>query len=294
MSFHINPSTGDVGVCRAKKACPFGDLESDHYSSREEAFLAYERSQTTFHSPVRDLSSSKYDHLFPHMTSSRETVPTIEAELRDNADRAVHCAKCGARVGNAIVALYLQEPGNFARCLSCSTMVASAFAALKSDVFVAPNPSSQTYRAVEKSEVSKMLWYHTSTFENWDEAILSSDGPERVHLGSERAAADRAAQLLGQPRLYVLEVSPESTIDDDLHQESENDFKVEAGKEEDAVRYLNMYEDSGSVSLAIKPAAVKVLGYRNLTRREVDLMSTYNLDQDSGDWIAENHPEYLD
>jgi len=293
LSFHINPSTGDVGVCKAKKACPFGDLKSDHYSSREEAALAYEHSQSTFRSPVRELSSSEYDHLFPHMKISREAKPTIEAELKDNGDRAVHCIKCGARVGNAVVALFLQEPGNFARCLSCSTMVASASVASRVGITVAPNPSSQTYQAVEKAKVSKMLWYHTSLVENWDKAIQSSDGPDRIHLGSERAAADRAAQLLGEPRIYVLEVSPNSTIDDELHQESENDFNVEAGKEEDVVRYLNMYEDSGSVSLAIKPASVKVIGYRKLTRHEITQMSTYNLDQEPVDWIEENHPEYL-
>lgn len=293
MSFHINPSTGDVGVCRAKKSCPFGDLESDHYSSRKEAVEAFELSQSTFSFPVKELAGSEYDYLFPTMTARVGNEPTLEAELESNPNRAVHCLKCGERIGNAVVALYLQEPGTFVKCQSCLTVVAAASVASQVGIVVAPNPDSQTFLAVDKANVSKILWYHTSSVANWDKAIQSSDGPDRVHLGSERAAADRAAQLLDRPYLYVLEVSSESSIDDELHQESENDFQVEAGKADDVVRYLNMYEDSGSVSLAVNPKAIKVLGYRKLTAREIEPMGTYSLDQDPENWLQEHSPEYL-
>jgi hypothetical protein len=40
--YHINPRTGNPGICRAEKSCPFGDMESDHYSSKEAAREAYE------------------------------------------------------------------------------------------------------------------------------------------------------------------------------------------------------------------------------------------------------------
>lgn len=40
--YHINPRTGEPGTCRARHACPFGDLESDHYDSPEAAREAYE------------------------------------------------------------------------------------------------------------------------------------------------------------------------------------------------------------------------------------------------------------
>jgi hypothetical protein len=39
--YHIN-AQGNPGVCHAKKACPFGDMDSDHYSSKEDARSAYE------------------------------------------------------------------------------------------------------------------------------------------------------------------------------------------------------------------------------------------------------------
>jgi len=45
--FHINPKTGNPGICRAKKTCPFGDLETDHYSSKEEAQNKYSEKAKT-------------------------------------------------------------------------------------------------------------------------------------------------------------------------------------------------------------------------------------------------------
>lgn len=41
--YHINRRTGTPGVCKAQIKCPFGDLISEHYDSREEAQLAYEK-----------------------------------------------------------------------------------------------------------------------------------------------------------------------------------------------------------------------------------------------------------
>ena len=43
--YHINPKTGNPGVCRAVNSCPFGDLNSDHYPSAEAARSAYETYQ---------------------------------------------------------------------------------------------------------------------------------------------------------------------------------------------------------------------------------------------------------
>lgn len=41
MSFHVNFS-GEVGPCSAKTACPFGDLETDHFTTEEQAQKAYD------------------------------------------------------------------------------------------------------------------------------------------------------------------------------------------------------------------------------------------------------------
>ncbi len=46
MRYHINPKTGEAGVCRAQHTCPFGGDDA-HYSSKAEAQQAYEASQQT-------------------------------------------------------------------------------------------------------------------------------------------------------------------------------------------------------------------------------------------------------
>lgn len=46
MKYHIN-ARGEAGPCSAEKACPFGELEEDHYSSPEAARQAYEEKHKT-------------------------------------------------------------------------------------------------------------------------------------------------------------------------------------------------------------------------------------------------------
>lgn len=43
MRFHVNPATGTPGKCSALKACPFGDLENEHYDNVKEARQAFEQ-----------------------------------------------------------------------------------------------------------------------------------------------------------------------------------------------------------------------------------------------------------
>lgn len=42
MTFHVNPATGDPGVCHATKACPFGD-SSEHFATQAEASHHWEQ-----------------------------------------------------------------------------------------------------------------------------------------------------------------------------------------------------------------------------------------------------------
>lgn len=49
--YHVNTVTGDVSACKAKVRCPFGDLDADHYTSKEAAREAYEKSMETFETP---------------------------------------------------------------------------------------------------------------------------------------------------------------------------------------------------------------------------------------------------
>lgn len=43
LKYHLSPKTGNPGVCKAKYKCAFGDIETEHYESRELARQAYEQ-----------------------------------------------------------------------------------------------------------------------------------------------------------------------------------------------------------------------------------------------------------
>jgi hypothetical protein len=49
--YHINYK-GDVGLCKAKHSCPFGDMEDDHFSTPEAARSAYEEAHVIFNDPA--------------------------------------------------------------------------------------------------------------------------------------------------------------------------------------------------------------------------------------------------
>ncbi len=65
--YHINPATGDVGLCRARKNCPFGDFEHDHYATPEAARAAFEKEmklQEAARGPSQELLDSDAHQLF--------------------------------------------------------------------------------------------------------------------------------------------------------------------------------------------------------------------------------------
>lgn len=48
MAFHVNPKTGNTGICKAKNdRCPFGGVE-DHFEDRADAQKAFEKKQEKF------------------------------------------------------------------------------------------------------------------------------------------------------------------------------------------------------------------------------------------------------
>lgn len=59
--YHINKQTERVGICHAKRKCPFGDLVEDHYDSKADAVAAHEKM----------------------LASKMITIPIIRDELKD-------------------------------------------------------------------------------------------------------------------------------------------------------------------------------------------------------------------
>jgi len=55
--YHLNPETGEPGICQARKSCPFGLPIEDHYSSKDLAQKDFERVMTG-----RTITSIKNDY----------------------------------------------------------------------------------------------------------------------------------------------------------------------------------------------------------------------------------------
>ena len=100
--YHLNPETGDPGLCRARRgSCPYGG-PAVHYGSAEEARVAYEAQQReqgdSFTTPLR---SSADLYRVVERGSSEEKIallreprvavdnPAVVAQLLDDADASV-------------------------------------------------------------------------------------------------------------------------------------------------------------------------------------------------------------
>jgi hypothetical protein len=79
--YHINPTTGNTGVCHAKKSCPFGDMESDHYPSKEAARLGYEKQNATVTTP----SPIVYPRGIPLSNAQKQAIASKLKYLGPNA-----------------------------------------------------------------------------------------------------------------------------------------------------------------------------------------------------------------
>ena len=47
MKYHVNPNTGQAGICRATNKCPFGD-ESKHFENKLLAQKEFEKKKELF------------------------------------------------------------------------------------------------------------------------------------------------------------------------------------------------------------------------------------------------------
>ena len=71
--YHINPKTGEPGLCHAVKSCPFGGDDA-HYSSKTEARQAFEAMMSSSDAVVNTTTSS-------WLTMDLEDLENAEAEL---------------------------------------------------------------------------------------------------------------------------------------------------------------------------------------------------------------------
>lgn len=96
--FHVSLK-GDVGICKATKRCPFGDMETDHYKSAAMAQRAYELENTLHevrfsskHKEIlneigpRQLPNQAWNTLSKSLTSNRFSELDLEIAVTALAD----------------------------------------------------------------------------------------------------------------------------------------------------------------------------------------------------------------
>lgn len=82
--YHVNPETGEPGLCRAKKACPFGNLEVDHYNTRTEARKEYERRMEDPVQRTIETYNEKVEHYIEG--SPKDVSPTMGAWMTESLE----------------------------------------------------------------------------------------------------------------------------------------------------------------------------------------------------------------
>lgn len=120
-----------------------------------------------------------------------------------------------------------------------------------------------------KKAVKNRFWYHSTTKEGWAELMKSEGVP--VHLGNEQASFERAVDnnasgsSSSEYYLYKVKLKAFSSVADNVCPDLNNewsdtvkDLKGNLGGK-DFVRYVNSYEDAGSVSLYGNPSKFKVV-----------------------------------
>jgi hypothetical protein len=176
------------------------------------------------------------------------------------------------------IAIGVDTHSNFA-CLQCGNLFQSgikmnynpqcqACGAISSrdDIEVVLKPESLPMLQDDKN-VLEASWYHISIRKDWVTDLNSEEDKPVVHLGSKEAAMERMSDI-GEDEMYLYEVKLNPGIPVAKHLEDDlNDYQPELVSQmekstvmeaEGANRYINRYEDAGSVSLMVSPDSFAV------------------------------------
>lgn len=110
--------------------------------------------------------------------------------------------------------------------------------------------------------VKAQHWYHATAHDNWDDVVKSGDFP--IHLGNEQAAFERTIEQVGSTGnsdyyLYKVTINPFARVAKNICPDLNNSWSTtmdefkDNTRGRDFVRYVNSYEDGGSVSLFGEP-----------------------------------------
>lgn len=138
------------------------------------------------------------------------------------------------------------------------------------DMFVGIALKVEDEPLLEKSEVHNRFWYHYTSRDDWEDQL--NDGTSRlIHLGNQTAAIERERELRGQgenQRVFKIRVKPSAPVLTKIYDEDPqeiDEFKKAENVDEPAlIRYLNHYEDPGSISLLADAKTLEIVEVRSL------------------------------
>lgn len=142
------------------------------------------------------------------------------------------------------------------------------------------NPTFEALRMLNDAAVKRVTWFHITRRRDWHSGVLAADTP--VHVGTKVAALTRAHGLRSGKRvdsiwwLQEVEIAKNASFlpglaEDDAKGEPilDLDELEDVARNHDGLRYLNLYEDAGNVSLLVDPAFVRIVSTTAISHREL-------------------------
>jgi hypothetical protein len=200
--YHINPTTGEPGLCKAKVSCPFGDLEDDHYTSREAAAAAYEKTMATFASTVKSVNGTDQDVEVP-----KELKPLVSAVIK-NSGNVMEIFDHSGKQAELIVTRYTdggvralygedfdetfggEKAKQFANALAHPRLIGHPIV----------RPDKLSPDAVSVGSLQQITNFEATAEYSFDDAIvLFEEDDEVLHITGVEATAQGAVLLLSEP-----------------------------------------------------------------------------------------------
>jgi hypothetical protein len=209
----------------------------------------------------------------------------ILAELkiagRENTGIVCPNPLCSAEISQKFWDKTINKNSNYIICPNCSKEELKKGIKPRNLSFnINESPIKVSYESrmlLNKNYALSNTWYHATTSKQWYENILEASKIKKsylfIHLGSKKAALDRAQiNFKNTPYyLYSINLLPRTKIAEHIMDdyatfwpeyviEVENSARPEKIEFENAnaFRYINRYEDPGSVSILTTPNMIKI------------------------------------
>jgi hypothetical protein len=185
----------------------------------------------------------------------------------------IQCHKCGDFASYESVSGQLMNGNALHVCSRCGTSIVPG----DEGTFI----NDQGLRMLDKRNVEKEVWYHSTQNPNWVEDINKEDpigGFPLAHFGTKTASEMRASRLYAEEwdkrpfYLYELRVKPGTYVANSIIEDEDEDApQVSKEIPDNAVyskngitRYFNYWEDPGSVSLLSPASNFEVISKKSM------------------------------